>query len=114
MHEVILVRFHERGNESGNRENTRMKYWKRTETTIETHEFWTIGRLLSPQQVRCDECEGSPDMITPEQAAVMARVTLRVIYRWVEDATVHFTETTDGRIFVCLADKELPFARSNQ
>jgi hypothetical protein len=33
----------------------------------------------------------------------MASVNARTIYRWVEDGMTHFTETAEGRLFVCVA-----------
>ncbi len=40
-------------------------------------------------------------MITPHQAAAMAGVSSRTIYRWIEEAKLHFTEELDGVLFVC-------------
>ena len=45
-------------------------------------------------------------MVAPEQAAVLAKVPMRVIYRWVETGSVHFREDPNGSLFVCL--KSLP------
>jgi hypothetical protein len=41
-------------------------------------------------------------MAAPEHAAAVARVTVRTIYRWVEEEKVHFTESHDGSVSVCL------------
>jgi hypothetical protein len=41
-------------------------------------------------------------MITPVDAAVLARVSTRTIYRWIEAEKLHFTETPDGLLHVCL------------
>lgn len=40
-------------------------------------------------------------MITPNQAATLARVSSRTIYRWIEDARLHFTEEVGGLLLVC-------------
>ena len=40
-------------------------------------------------------------MITPHQAAAMAGVSSRTIYRWIEEAKLHFTEELGGGLFVC-------------
>lgn len=47
-------------------------------------------------------------MVAPEQAAAVARVTVRIIYRWVELGVVHYTEGPEGSLAVCL--KSLPAA----
>jgi excisionase family DNA binding protein len=40
-------------------------------------------------------------MITPHEAAAIAQVSSRTIYRWIEDAKLHFTEELGGVLFVC-------------
>jgi len=41
-------------------------------------------------------------MCTPEEAAVLTHVSTRTIYRRVEAGRVHFTETAEGLLLVCL------------
>jgi excisionase family DNA binding protein len=41
-------------------------------------------------------------MLMPHEAAINAGVSQRTIYRWIEDGRIHFVETTDGSLFVCL------------
>ena len=50
----------------------------------------------------CEACGGETPMVTPEQAAAQAAVTVRTIYRWVEAERVHFIETHEGRLLICL------------
>jgi predicted site-specific integrase-resolvase len=42
-------------------------------------------------------------MLRPEEAAHIARISPRLIYQWVEAGRLHFKETPDGSLFVCLA-----------
>lgn len=42
-------------------------------------------------------------MLTPQEAAMLRSVSQMTVYRWVESGQVHFMETQDGRLFVCLA-----------
>ena len=51
----------------------------------------------------CPACGGEAQMLTPEQAAAMARVTVRAVNRRVEDGSVHFLETADGLLWVCVS-----------
>jgi hypothetical protein len=51
-------------------------------------------------------------MVAPEQAAVMAAVPVRTIYRWVETETVHYKEAPDGSLIVCV--KSLPIRGAAQ
>lgn len=41
-------------------------------------------------------------MVKPEQAAVIAGVTVRVVNSWVESDLVHFLETSEGLLLVCV------------
>ena len=41
-------------------------------------------------------------MGTPDEAAILAHVSSRTIYRWVEAETIHFAETPDGLLLICL------------
>lgn len=40
-------------------------------------------------------------MLTPEEAAQLAEITTRTIYRRAEAGRVHFTETADGALLIC-------------
>jgi hypothetical protein len=41
-------------------------------------------------------------MVTPEEAANIARVTVRSLYARVEAEGVHFLETADGLLLICV------------
>jgi predicted site-specific integrase-resolvase len=41
-------------------------------------------------------------MVTPQQASAIAGVSVRTINRWVEAGRVHFMETPDGLLLLCL------------
>jgi hypothetical protein len=79
-----------------------MKKMKRTEITIETHRVLVIRRPKSSFLAWCAACAEQSQMITPVEAAVLARVSTRPIYRWIEADKLHFTETPDGLLHVCL------------
>jgi hypothetical protein len=40
-------------------------------------------------------------MFTPDQAALIANVSSRTIYRRVEAGEMHYTETAEGFLLVC-------------
>jgi excisionase family DNA binding protein len=77
---------------------------RRTVTTIETHEVWVVRSPIVLPVLLCAQCadEGC-GMLTPLEAARRAGVSQRTVYRWVDDGRIHFTEITDGGLFVCLA-----------
>ena len=74
----------------------------RTEITVETARVVVIsGRRLSAR-AECEQCDSPVTMLTLDEAARLARVSTRTIYKWVEADRLHFTETTDGLLLVCL------------
>jgi len=79
-----------------------MKKMKRTEITIETHRVLVIRRPKSAFLAWCTACTEQSQMITPVEAAVLARVAHARFYRWIETEKLHFTETPDGLLHVCL------------
>ena len=76
-------------------------------TTTLTREVWTVRRGAGESAPRargwCGVCAGPSRMLTPDEAAALAGVSPRTVYRWVEAARVHFAETPDGSLSVCLA-----------
>lgn len=41
-------------------------------------------------------------MITPDEAAALCEVSTRTVYRWLEQGSIHFSETEAGSLFICL------------
>ena len=87
---------------------------RRVEITVE--QKWLVFRRgTTLPSVLCDQCPGQPApsvMLPPEEAAVLAGVSTRTLYRWVEAGQIHFTEVQDGllkRLLVCL--NSAPLAR---
>ena len=50
----------------------------------------------------CAQCAAKVGMTTADEAAAVAGVNARTLYRWIENGKVHFRETTEGRVLVCL------------
>ena len=76
---------------------------RRTVTTIETHEVLIVRRMPRAKALLCLACPDESGMLTPHEAARLAGVSQITVYRWVEVGRVHFEETGDGGLFVCLA-----------
>lgn len=82
---------------------------RKSEKTFEIHEFYVIRTGSGSLPALCTECAtGDAIMVAPEQAAAVAHVPVRIIYRWVELGVVHYKEGPDGSLAVCL--KSLPAA----
>ena len=74
----------------------------RKQITIETHQLTVVRSANRAVRVRCEECARQVSMVPPEEAAMLARVTPRTIYRWVEEGRLHFLETQPGQLTVCV------------
>ncbi len=72
-----------------------------TEFSFETDETFVIRRpaMLT---VWCPTCGSTVIAARPETAAVVKKLPPREIYRRVESGAVHFQESADGRLLVCL------------
>jgi len=86
-------------------EESALKLWtikRRREITVETTQQIVIS---NPQDVVVAWCQGCADhvgMVTTEQAAVISGVTSRSIYQSVESGELHFTETSEGLLLICV------------
>ena len=79
-----------------------MRKIKRKEVTFETDEVIVIRRWGSTGVAWCPQCAEAIGMVTPEEAAVLTRLSTREIYRQVEAGRIHNNETAEGLLFVCL------------
>lgn len=75
---------------------------RKTRITVETDRVLVIRGSKAPVTGWCDKCGGPVNMVTPDQAAVLARVSLRAIYRRVESETLHFVEMQHGSLLICI------------
>jgi hypothetical protein len=75
---------------------------RRTEIIVEIDEVFAIRRRETTSVAWCAECGEQVQMFSPEEAATDAAASSRAIYRWIEADDVHFTETSGGRVLVCL------------
>lgn len=74
---------------------------KLTEIIIETERTLIVGSSLQATIMRCPDCATEVEMLPPEQAAAIVKVTPRTIYRWVEAHLLHFAEDPEGRLLIC-------------
>src|SRR4051812_29177879 len=75
---------------------------KRTEITIETDQVLVIRRRRKVLRTWCAACAEKVEMVTADEAAVAASVDLGTIHYWVKACNVHFRETPEGLLYVCL------------
>jgi len=85
---------------------------KRTEIMIEFDEVMVVSARPDSVQAWCEQCCLNVLFVTPEQSSVVAGVSVRTINHWVEAGIVHFVETPNGLLFVCV--ESLRFAESRR
>lgn len=88
-----------------------MKKRKRTEIKVEIEQLLVIRQRRSSILAWCEGCHEQVTMIRPEEAAAMASLDLRAIYRSVEAGRLHFIDATDGLPLICLNSIEQELAK---
>ena len=78
-----------------------MRRRKRLEITVETRRL-VIHRRTNQTTVRCLACSSPAEWVSPEEAAAMAGVSTRSLYRCVEAGQLHFIETAEQSLLICL------------
>ena len=80
-----------------------MKKTRRTERTVEIHEFYAIRTASGSLPALCGECStGDAIMLAPDHAALLSHVPTRMIYRLVETGSIHYREEPNGSVIVCV------------
>ena len=79
-----------------------MEKKKTTTITSESHEVFIVRRRAeSLIRMWCCDCAIEVEMLKPEEAATIANVSARTIYRWIEAAQIHHCERVGGNVMVC-------------
>jgi hypothetical protein len=73
-----------------------------TITTTESDEVLIIRKLGTDHFLMCPICEASQRMLPLTEAAFHLKVPQRMIFQWIEAGLIHFSETADGGLFVCV------------
>ena len=79
---------------------------RRTNITVETERLLLVKRRGSSEQNLaqrwCAQCAAQVLWVAPETAATWLNVSHRTIYRWLETEPLHFTESAEGCVAICL------------
>ena len=84
-----------------------MKKKLATEITIETQQLLIIREPGDSVWGMCPQCGAEGRLVSSNQAAALVGESTRTIYRWIEEGLIHFAETGEGHLFVCLASLPL-------
>lgn len=79
-----------------------MRRKKRTEFRLDIDETLVFRRQGSPLLALCAECNKMGQMISVDEAATLTHTSSRAIYRAAERGEIHFIETSEGLLRVCL------------
>jgi hypothetical protein len=79
-----------------------MRITRRTEIWIETEEVLLVKWAGRSRTGWCVECQEEVRLVTADEAAMWAGVSSRAMYRQVEESRVHFAETPEGWLLICL------------
>jgi hypothetical protein len=78
-----------------------MKRTRRLQITIERERLLVLRHEQEVEQW-CEECGATVRMIRPAEAAAIAAVSDRTIFRQIESRRLHFSETQAGTVLICL------------
>jgi hypothetical protein len=80
-----------------------MKKTKTTEITIETEELFVIKKCDRSIYDQCETCGVLVQMVTLAEAAGIARVSELVIYEQMKTRFLHWKESPEGQVLICLS-----------
>jgi hypothetical protein len=75
---------------------------RRAEITVEFNQVVVIKKPEGLVVMWCSVCEEQVNMVTTEAAAILSNIDTRTVYRRIEAGAIHFTETPEGLVLVCL------------
>ena len=71
----------------------------KTEITLETERLIVVKRQR--RTAWCAACSRRVRMLNVDDAAILAQVNSRTIFRWAESGAVHSSETPEGLLLIC-------------
>lgn len=78
-----------------------MRSTRRMKITVEKERLLVVGHQHEVESW-CEECSARVRMLRPGEAAAVAAVSDRTIFRQIESHRLHFTETSQGAVLICL------------
>ena len=74
----------------------------RTEITVEMDRWMVVSRPGRSGRVAwCSSCSRYVEMLSVDEAALLANVSSRTIFRWAESGVLHSSETLKGLLLIC-------------
>jgi hypothetical protein len=79
-----------------------MKKTRRTKITIERERLLIVASGRRRIEGWCEACRAEVKLVGAEEAANVAGLSQRAIFRRIEAGRLHFSETPGGALLVCL------------
>ena len=75
---------------------------RRTRITVETERVLIVRGHSCESDGWCNQCGAKVKLVAPEVAASLSGLSRRAVYRLIETGQVHFTESRDAIVSICL------------
>jgi hypothetical protein len=82
---------------------TTLRVKQKIRITVTKEKYVSLGGTALHGAAWCPRCAAVTTMLTPDQAAALADVNTRQIFRWLEAGGLHYVETESPSPLVCLA-----------
>ena len=80
---------------------------RRIEFTVAARQTLVVRRSTNDGQL-CAECAAPSQMLTPIEAAALAGLGQRELFRQIEAGLVHYAEMPEGALLICVASLPAP------
>jgi len=74
---------------------------RRTEVVLEFEEVVVKRASRARDLAWCEVCRKHVQMMTPDDAAIVAGVSARTVFQWIEASKIHFIELSRDQLLVC-------------
>lgn len=91
-----------------------MEFNRKTEISIQQIKRRVVLLPETEVVLSCPNCETGENMIIAEQTASVSGFSRREIYRMVEESLLHFVETEEGILYICLKSLENNLTENNK
>lgn len=79
-----------------------MQTKRTTRIEIQTERVLVIEKRNSTTQSWCEGCGRQVKLVTLEMIAIVTGLSVRSVFRMLEAGEIHFLETPNGSLFICL------------
>ena len=79
-----------------------MRIRRRMEIKTETHEVLVVRRAGRKAMAWCDGCGKQARFLALGEAMALSGASSREIHRRIEAGEIHFAETAEGHLLICL------------